>query len=264
MTATDTSELAKKKPEKRLTHGKRSKGGRNQSGRTTVRFRGGGVRKKLREVEFGQRKKGIPGTVEALEYDPNRTAFLALVKYQDGDRRYILAAQEMKVGQEVLVDEQTPLQAGNRMQLKHIPVGVDIYNIELTPGKGGQMVRSAGSSARILSHEGGYAQVLFPSREIRKVSVDAYASVGAVSNERWYLMNFGKAGRRRKMGRRPRVRGSAMNPVDHPHGGGEGRQPIGLKHPKTPWGKPARGVKTRKKKKQSDVFIVRRRQKRRR
>ncbi|MBI4133963.1 MAG: 50S ribosomal protein L2 [Candidatus Terrybacteria bacterium] len=264
MTGLDYSEIAKKRPEKALTRGKRRRGGRNSAGRITSRFRGGGHRRKLREIEFGQRKQGVPGVVEAIEYDPNRTAFLALIRYRDGDRRYILAPQGLAAGTPVLIDERTPLKSGNRAMLKYIPVGIEIHNVELFPGKGGQLVRSAGSAARIVAHEGGYAHVELPSSEVRRIPETAFASLGIVSNAEWISLTEGKAGRSRWRGRRPHVRGSAMNPVDHPHGGGEGRAPIGLKYPKTPWGKPALGVKTRKRKKSSGIFIVRRRQHKRR
>lgn len=260
----DYSSLAKRRPLKKLVRGHRRTGGRNTMGRLTTRSRGGGAKRLLRDVEFGQRKLGVSGVVEAIEYDPNRTAFLALVRYADGDRRYLLAPQGLAVGDQVLTDERTPLKPGNRLMLKHIPIGVDIYNVELLPGKGGQVVRSAGAAARIVAHEGGYAHVRLPSSEVRKVPGRAFASVGLVSNAEWSSVVFGKAGRRRHLGRRPHVRGAAMNPVDHPHGGGEGRAPVGLKHPKTKWGKPARGVRTRRKKKPSNVFIVRKRQKKRR
>lgn len=259
MSVVDLSGLSKKRPEKGLTRGKRSTGGRNNLGRITSRFRGGGHRRLYRIVEFGQKKLGVPGVVEALEYDPNRTSFLALVCYQDGDRRYIMAAQGMAVGDPLLTDLKAPLKPGNRLALKNIPVGIEIHNIELLPGRGGKIVRSAGSAARVLAHEGGFAHIVLPSREVRRIPEKAFASIGAVSNPEWSSQTFGKAGRCRWRGRRPHVRGTAMNPVDHPHGGGEGRSPIGLKHPKTPWGKPARGVKTRKKHKASNKFIMQRR-----
>ena len=264
MSVVVNKDLSKKKPEKRLVRGKKSSGGRNNRGRVTSRHRGGGVKRRYRQIEFGQAKLGVAGVVEALEYDPNRTAFIALIKYRDGDRRYILAPEGLKAGGNVLTDEETTLSPGNRMQLKNIPTGIEVYNIELMPGKRGQIVRSAGSFARILSFESGHAYVRLPSSEIRRIPEKAFASVGVVSNAEHASVNIGKAGRNRKRGRRPHVRGSAMNPVDHPHGGGEGRTGIGLKYPKTPWGKHALGVKTRKKKKQSNIFIVRRRQKHRR
>lgn len=263
MTDVDRSALARKRPEKRLSSGKRRTGGRNCYGCLTSRSRGGGHRKLLRDIVFGQEKLNVPGIVETLEYDPNRSAFIALVLYRDGDRRYLLAPQGLGKGQRVFTAPKTPLKTGNRLVLKNIPVGMQVYNIELFPGKGGQIVRAAGSSAQILAHEGGFAHVLLPSREIRRIHEGAFASLGVVSNPEWSSVTFGKAGRSRWHGRRPHVRGTAMNPVDHPHGGGEGRSPIGLKHPKTPWGKPALGVKTRNKKKPSGIFILQRRQKRR-
>lgn len=263
MSAIDRTLLNKKRPYGRLVFGKRRSGGRNNMGRVTSRFRGGGHRKLLRSVALGQEKLNIRGVVEAIDYDPNRSGFLALVRYQDGDRRFLLAPQGIAIGDSVLTAQRAPLKPGNRMALKNIPVGMQIYNIELVAGKGGQMVRSAGSSAQVLAQEGGFTHVLLPSREIRRIHEGAFASIGVVSNPEWSSFTIGKAGRSRWMGRRPRVRGTAMNPVDHPHGGGEGRAPIGLKYPKTPWGKHALGVKTRKRKKPSNVFIVQRRQKRR-
>jgi len=264
MTAVKNRDLAKKKPLKKLVKGKRRTGGRNSYGRITTRHRGGGAKRKLRTIDLGQTKLAVAGVVETIEYDPNRTAFLALVKYADGDRRYILAPDGLGMGDSVSTDTQTELKPGNRMQLKYIPAGIAIYNIEMTPGKGGQIVRSAGSSAQVLSFEAGFAYIRLPSSEIRRIPEEAYASIGVVSNAERSSLNIGKAGRNRHRGRRPHVRGSAMNPVDHPHGGGEGRSPIGMKHPKTPWGKPALGVKTRLKKKRSTKYIVRRRQKRKR
>ncbi len=264
MTVVYRPDVAKNGPKRSLVIGKKRTGGRNNLGRITTRHRGGGAKRKLRKVEFGQAKMGVSGVVEAIEYDPNRTAYIALVKYSDGDWRYILAPEDLKAGSNVLLDEKAPLTPGNRMQLKNIPAGVEIYNIELMPGKGGQIVRSAGASAHILSFESNHAYIRLPSTEIRRIPEGAYASIGIVSNVEYRSTNLGKAGRNRHRGRRPHVRGSAMNPVDHPHGGGEGRSPIGMKHPKTPWGKPALGVKTRAKKKKSNQFIVHRRAKRRR
>jgi large subunit ribosomal protein L2 len=264
MTAVKNQALSKEKPLKKLVKGKRRTGGRNSQGRVTTRHRGGGAKRKLRQVDLGQTKLQVSGTVETIEYDPNRTAFLALVKYTDGDRRYIIAPDGLAEGDAVKTDVATELKPGNRMQLKNIPAGIAIYNIEMVPGKGGQIVRSAGSSAQVLSFEAGFAYIRLPSSEIRRIPEEAYASIGVVSNAERSSLNIGKAGRNRHRGRRPHVRGSAMNPVDHPHGGGEGRSPIGMKYPKTPWGKPALGVKTRLKKKRSDKYIVRRRQKRRR
>jgi large subunit ribosomal protein L2 len=214
-----------------------------------------------RIVDFKQRKVDVPAVVKSIEYDPNRTAFIALIAYADGEKAYILAPSGMKVGDKLTFSAKAPLTTGNRMQIENIPVGTEIYNVELFPGKGGQVIRSAGSAGQVLAVEDNYALVKLPSTEVRKVHKTVYASIGRVSNESNMLVRVGKAGRSRHRGKRPAVRGSAMNPVDHPHGGGEGRQPIGLKYPKTPWGKPALGKKTRKKKKWSDKFIVSRRKK---
>lgn len=263
MMGLDFSMLSKKRPEKRLVSGKKRTGGRNFQGRITSRFRGGGAKKLLRDIDFGQAKLNVPGKVVALEYDPNRTAFIALVSFLDGDKRYMLAPHTLKVGDDILIAERTPVQAGSRMKLQNIPIGTQVHNIEFFPGKGGQLVRSAGSSAIVLAQEGTYTHVVLPSREVRRFPVEAFASVGVVSNPEWSAMVWGKAGRSRWRGRRSRVRGSAMNPVDHPHGGGEGRTTIGLKYPKTPWGKHALGVKTRKRHKSSNKFILQRRTKRR-
>lgn len=261
MSVVDFSVLTKSKPEKRLTAGLKSHAGRNSQGRITVRHQGGGHKKQYRLVDFKQNKFEIPGKVVSIEYDPNRTSFIALVNYKDGDKRYILAPQNLKVGDTVLTSESAPFETGNRLPLSKIPLGTFIHNIELSPNKGGQLARSAGSSVQLLSREGGYANLVLPSSEIRRVSENCLASIGALSNSEHNLVSIGKAGRSRWMGVRPTVRGSAMNPVDHPHGGGEGRQPIGLKFPKTPWGKHALGVKTRRKKKLSNKFIISRRKK---
>ena len=262
MTAVDFSVLAKKKPEKRLTFGHKRSGGRNFQGRITSRFRGGGAKRMLRQVDFGQEKRGVPGAVRAIEYDPNRTAFIALVSFKDGDWRYILSPDGLKEGDPILIDEQAPIRAGSRMMLKHIPTGTPVHNIALAPEGRGKLVRSAGTAAVVLSHEGRYTQCTMPSREVRLFLAHVFASVGTVSNAEWISTTTGKAGRSRLKGRRPHVRGSAMNPVDHPHGGGEGRSPIGLKYPKTPWGKHALGVKTRKRHKHSNSLILQRRTKR--
>lgn len=262
MTGIDFSLLTKKKPEKRLLkHIKRRFGRSSQSGRITVRHKGGGVKKFYRVIEFAQSRMNDSAQVIALEYDPNRTAFIALIEYEDKFRQYIIAPQGLKVGDKVIFSEKSPLSPGNRLKLKNIPVGTNVYNIELEPGRGGKLVRSAGSSAQVLAQEGGFTNLKMPSTEIRKINSEYFASIGMVSNpeSRFYVM--GKAGRVRLKGKRPTVRGSAMNPVDHPHGGGEGRQPIGLKHPKTPWGKPALGVKTRNVKKWTNKFIIQRRKK---
>lgn len=261
MTGIDFSLLSKKKPEKKLLKYIKRRVGRGSSGRITVRHKGGGVKKLYRIIEFSQTKLDIPAKVAAIEYDPNRTAFIALIEYKDGDRQYIIAPQDLKIDQEIIFSESAPLSPGNRLKLKNIPVGTNVYNIEMNPGKGGKIVRSAGSSAQVLAHDGPYTNLKMPSSEIRKFSRECFASVGMVSNPENRFYTIGKAGRARLKGKRPHVRGSAMNPVDHPHGGGEGRQPIGLKHPKTPWGKPALGAKTRKKKKWSNKLIIQRRKK---
>lgn len=261
MSVVDFSVLTKSKPEKRLTAGLRSHAGRNSQGRITVRHQGGGHKKQYRLVDFKQDKFEVPGKVVSIEYDPNRTSFIALVNYKDGDKRYILAPQNLKVGDAVLTSESALFETGNRLPLSKIPLGTFIHNIELSPNKGGQLARSAGSSVQLLSREGGYANLVLPSSEIRRVQENCMASIGVLSNPEHNLVSIGKAGRSRWMGVRPTVRGSAMNPVDHPHGGGEGRQPIGLKFPKTPWGKHALGVKTRRKKKLSNKFITSRRKK---
>lgn len=265
MTGIDFSELSKKKPEKGLLrYVRRSVGRSRSSGRITTRHKGGGVKKLYRVIEFAQTKLNMPAEVVALEYDPNRTAFIALIKYQNtNEKQYIIAPQGLKVGDVVNLsdDKSVGVKPGNRTQLKHLPVGTSVYNIELQPGRGGKLVRSAGSAAQVLAHEHGYTNLKMPSTEIRRVSGDCYATIGLVSNPENRFYRVGKAGKSRLKGRRPTVRGSAMNPVDHPHGGGEGRQPIGLKYPKTPWGKHALGVKTRNRKKWTNKFIIQRRKK---
>ena len=261
MSIVDFSHIAKKDPEKRLSSGKKRSGGRNFQGRITSRFRGGGARRIFRKIDFGQSKRDVPGTVRSIEYDPNRSAFVALVSFRDGDWRYILAPHGLRSGDEEYIGERAPNPVGSRMLLKNIPPGTQVHNIALVVQGPGKLVRSAGAAAIVLSHEGRYTQCTMPSREIRLFPTEAFASVGSVSNAEWSSTTIGKAGRSRLRGRRPHVRGSAMNPVDHPHGGGEGRAPIGLKHPKTPWGKPALGVKTRKRYKPSNAFIVQRRTK---
>jgi len=238
----------------------KKRAGRGVSGRITVRHRGRGVKRLYRIIDFGQEKLGISAKVIALEYDPYRTAYLVLVEYQDGDRRYILAPYQLNVGDEIICNEAAEIKIGNRMKLKNIPVGTQVYNIELEPGKGGKMARSAGSTAKVLAREAGLTHLAMPSGEIRKVPQECFASIGQVSRPEHRFITIGKAGRVRLKGRRPQVRGTAMNPCDHPHGGGEGKTPIGLKYPKTPWGKPALGVKTRKKK-WTDKYIVKRRSK---
>lgn len=253
--------LTKKKPEKSLLRPLKKKGGRNRAGRITIRHRGGGAKRHYRVIEFGQEKLGEPAKVIALEYDPNRTVFIALLEYEDGEKKYVLAPHGLKVEDEVIFAEKTPLKIGNRMKLKNIPVGTIVYNVELEPGRGGKMVRSAGAGCQVMAHENRYTNLKMPSTEIRRVSSECFVSVGQLSNPEHRFQKLGKAGASRRRGRRPEVRGSAMNPVDHPHGGGEGKAPIGLKHPKTPWGKPALGVKTRKKK-WTDKLILQRRKKR--
>jgi large subunit ribosomal protein L2 len=260
MTSVDYSVLTEKKPAKKLTKKLVSRAGRGSSGRITVRHKGGGHKRKYRLIDFKQcDKMGIPAKVVSIEYDPNRSSFIALVNYRDGEKRYILAPDGLKVGQEIICQKKASQEIGNRMELRNIPVGSQVYNIELQPGKGGQLIRSAGSSAQVMANENGYTQLKMASGEIRMVKDTCFASLGQLSNPEHNQVVIGKAGRSRWMGRRPTVRGSAMNPVDHPHGGGENRQPIGLrKGPKTPWGKLAYGVKTRKKK-SSDKLIIKRR-----
>lgn len=250
-------ELTTSKPLKRLTKSSSKTAGRNNRGVITVRHRGGGVARKYRNTDMKRTKNhGISGLVTSVEYDPNRTAYIMLVTYKNGDKRYHLAPAKIQVGDEVLTAEKTKIKVGNRMQLQNIPVGYDIYNIELQLDRGGQAVRSAGTAAKIIGIDDEYAQVQLPSKEVRIVPKTCYATIGRVSNIDHNLITIGKAGRKRKMGRRPQVRGKAMNPNDHPHGGGEGGSPIGLKHPKTPWGMPALGRKTRKRK-DTNKFIVR-------
>jgi large subunit ribosomal protein L2 len=253
----------KKKPEKSLLRKKKSIAGRSK-GKISVRHKGGGHKQKYRLIDFKQNKFGIPATVAAIERDPNRSAFIALLHYKDGEKRYILATHDVKTGQELHFGPEAPIKNGNRTQVKNIPVGTIISNVELFPGRGGQVIRSAGSGAKLTAVEGKDAQIKMSSGEIRLINSECYATIGQVSNFEHNAVTIGKAGRKRLMGIRPTVRGSAMNPVDHPHGGGEGRQGIGLKHPKTPWGKPALGKKTRKKHKYSNKFIIKRRTKKRR
>lgn len=261
MTGYDFSNLSKIEPLKKLTVGFKRDKGRNNQGRVTTRHRGGGAKRLYRLIDFKQEKMDIPAKVFSIEYDPNRTVRVARLHYADGEKRYILAPEGLKVGDEVVVSERTKLESGNRMKLKNIPQGTVIHNIELRPGRGGQVVKSAGSSATVLAHEGEYVQVILPSSEVRRFHGDVMASIGQLSNIEHSSIVIGKAGRNRYLGWRPAVRGTAMNPVDHPHGGGEGRTGIGLKYPKTPWGKHALGVKTRNRKKKSSKFIVRRRKK---
>ena len=250
-------ELTKgKKPEKSLMKRIKKMAGRNNQGKLTVRHQGGGHKQLYRMIDFKQRDKvGIPGTVKALEYDPNRTAFIMLVNYADGEKRYHIAPDQMKVGTEIIAKEKAKIQVGNRMALKSIPVGYDIHNVELKFGRGGQIVRSAGSKGKVVAVEGPYAQVEMPSGEVRLIDKNCFATIGVVSNIDYSNVKLGKAGRSRWKGIRPSVRGKAMNPNDHPHGGGEGNQPIGLPSPVTPWGMPTLGFKTRKRK-YSDGMIV--------
>ncbi len=251
--------ITDKAPEKSLLAPIKKRAGRSH-GKISVRHQGGGVKRRYRVIDFRQDKHDIPGTIAHLEKDPNRSALIALVHYVDGEKRYVLATDGMKQGQEIISGKSVPVANGNRMLLRNIPVGTTICNIEMQIGKGGQIVRSAGSQATLMALDGPMAQVKLASSEIRMVSKDCYATLGQVSNFEHSAERIGKAGRARHMNRRPAVRGSAMNPVDHPHGGGEGRQPIGM-HPKTPWGKPALGKKTRKSKKASNKYIIRRRAK---
>lgn len=247
-------------PHKPLLLKKKRRGGRNAFGRITMRHQGGGHKRRLRDVDFLYDKKDIPAKIETIEYDPFRSAFIGLVLYRDGARRYVIVPKTMKVGDSFVVSADAPLTAGNRLPLGSIPVGTFVYNIEISPGAGARLVRSAGNFAEVVAHDAGYAQIKLPSTEIRKISDLAWASVGTVGNEEYNLVVIGKAGRSRWMGIRPTVRGTAMNPVDHPHGGGEGRQGRGLRRAKTMWGKPSgKGQKTRTPKKYSNVFIISRR-----
>lgn len=256
MTRDTFEEITKSSPEKNLTYIKKEKAGRNNTGKLTVRHRGGGHKKRIRIVDFkSQDKAGIPAKVTAIEYDPNRTAYLMLLTYADGEKRYQIAPIGINVGDEIITKSKCKVKTGNRMTLQNIPVGYAIYNVELQPGKGGQLAKTAGSSAKLVSLEGPKAQVELPSGEIRLIEKKCFATIGTVSNADHGNIKIGKAGRSRWLGRRPQVRGKVMNPVDHPHGGGEGRNSIGLKAPKTPWGLPALGVKTRNRK-STDKFIV--------
>ena len=261
MTTLDNSELTKVKPEKSLVVTLKKNGGRNNQGRITVRHQGGGEKRKYRIIDFKRNKDGIKGNVASIEYDPNRTANIALIKYSDGEKRYIIAPKGLKVGDVIESGENADIKVGNCLPLSKIPEGTVVHNVELKEGKGGQLARSAGSSVQILGVEGKYTLLRLTSGEVRKVLSTCRAVIGEVGNEDYELVNLGKAGRKRHMGIRPTVRGSVMNPNDHPHGGGEGRAPIGRKGPVTPWGKPALGYKTRKGKKQSDDLIIRRRKK---
>ena len=259
MTVSDFSEITKKTPEKSLLAKKKEKAGRNSYGRITVRHQGGGNRQKYRIIDFKRNKVDMPATVIGIEYDPNRSANIALIQYEDGEKAYILAPQGLTDGDKVISSDKADIKPGNCMPISAIPVGTMIYNIELHKGKGAQFVRSAGMSAQLMAKEGKYAHVRMPSGEMRLINVDCRACIGQVGNLEAENVKLGKAGRTRNMGIRPTVRGSVMNPVDHPHGGGEGRAPVGHAGPLTPWGKPALGYKTRNKKKLSNKFIVKRR-----
>ena len=259
MTVTDYSQLSKVAPEKSLLEPLKKNSGRNSYGRITVRHRGGGNRRKYRIIDFKRDKDNMSAEVMTIEYDPNRSAFIALVKYEDGEKRYILAPNGLKVGDKVESGSQADITVGNALPLADIPIGTVIHNIELYPGRGAQLVRSAGNEAQLMGKEGAYALVRLPSGEMRKIAIGCKASIGTVSNIDHENVNYGKAGRVRNMGWRPTVRGSVMNPCDHPHGGGEGKSPVGRPGPVTPWGKPALGYKTRKQHHRTDKFIVKRR-----
>jgi len=251
-------EITKSSPEKSLLEPKKRSGGRNNMGRITAFHRGGGHKRHYRVVDFKRKKHNIPATVKAIEYDPNRTARLALLFYIDGEKRYIIAPDGLKVGDKLMSGENSEIRVGNALPLEKIPLGMAIHNIEVVPGKGGQVARSAGSSAQLMAKEGDFALIRMPSSEIRRFHLNCYATIGQVSNIEWNNVSLGKAGRNRWLGRRPHVRGVAMNPIDHPMGGGEGKS-SGGRHPCSPWGQLAKGLKTRRKRKKSDIFIVKRR-----
>lgn len=260
MTQADFSEITRTHPEKTLVAGRQRISGRDGKGQVSVRHRGGGHKKLWRSIDFRQMdKQGVPAKVIGIEYDPNRSARIALLQYVDGEKRYVLAPQGLKPNEQVVSAPRTKVKVGNRMQLQHIPVGYKVFNIEMQAGQGGKIVRSAGTAATLVGFDGAYALIELPSSEMRKVRRECAATIGIVSNPDHNLVTIGKAGRIRWMGRRPQVLGTAMNPVDHPHGGGEGHTSIGLKAPKTPWGKKAFGVKTRRRKRKSSDFIIRRR-----
>ncbi len=261
MTVSTFEEITKKTPEKSLTMNLKTSAGRNVHGRITSRHRGGGVKRRYRIIDFRRNKDGIPARVASIEYDPYRTAYIALLNYVDGEKRYIIAPVGVKVGDILESGEEADIKVGNALKLKDMPVGTTIHNIEMTPGKGGQIARSAGADAQLMAKEGKYAHVKLPSGEVRLISLECKATIGQVGNISHELITLGKAGKSRYLGRRPHVRGSAMNPVDHPHGGGEGRTPIGRPSPMTPWGKKTLGLKTRKKSKKSNDYIIRRRTK---
>ena len=258
MSTTDYTGLSKCGPEKSLLAPLNKKSGRNSYGRITVRHRGGGNRRKYRIIDFKRDKFDVPATVATIEYDPNRSAHIALLKYEDGEKRYILAPADLKVGDKVISGQAADIKVGNAMPLTSIPVGTIVHNVEMYPGRGGQLARAAGNSAQLMAKEGAYALLRLPSGELRNVPAECMATIGVVSNEDHINVKIGKAGRTRHMGIRPTVRGSVMNPCDHPHGGGEGKSPIGRPGPVTPWGKPALGYKTRAKHKRSDKLIVKR------
>ncbi|MBI2448064.1 50S ribosomal protein L2 [Candidatus Microgenomates bacterium] len=259
MIVADFSVLSGSRPTKKLLAKRKQRAGRGGRGSITVRHRGGGAKRHIRLVDFGQYKLHVPGKVASIEYDPNRGAYIMLVVYKDGDKRYLLAPEGIKIGHDVIISERAAIKPGNRLKLTNIPTGITIHNIELSAGRGGQIVRGAGNSATLMAKENDYVTIKMPSSELRLVHKNCYASIGSVSNSEHNLITIGKAGRSRWMGIRPTVRGSAMNPVDHPHGGGEGKAPIGLKKgPKTPWGKKAMGVKTRRNK-STDKYILKRR-----
>ena len=253
------SEITKSKPEESLIKKNHRNKGRNNRGVITIRHRGGGHKRRYRIIDFKRNKYGVEGIVASIEYDPNRNARIALIHYQDGEKRYILHPKDLKVSDKILAGAGSPLTIGNTLPLAEIPLGSSIHNIELIPNKGGQLVRAGGTSAKILAKEGNYVTLRLPSKEIRLIRQECFATIGEVSNNDAFLVQSGKAGRTRWLGKRPTVRGSVMNPCDHPHGGGEGRAPIGRTRPLTPWGKPALGKKTRKRKKLSDAYILRRR-----
>lgn len=253
------TEITKSKPEKSLIQKNHRTKGRNNRGVITIRHRGGGHKRRYRLIDFKRNKYGIEGLIAAIEYDPNRNARIALIHYTDGEKRYILHSKNLQVGDKIISGLEAPFQIGNTLPLMNIPLGTSIHNIELIPNRGGQLVRSAGTSAKILAKEGDYVTLRLPSKEIRLIRKECFATIGEVSNNDAFLVQSGKAGRTRWLGKRPTVRGSVMNPCDHPHGGGEGRAPIGRTRPLTPWGKPALGIKTRKRKKLSDAYILRRR-----
>ncbi|MBR0213325.1 MAG: 50S ribosomal protein L2 [Solobacterium sp.] len=259
MSTLANDKITKSVPEKSLVEPKNSTGGRGNTGRVTTRHHGGGVKQKYRVIDFKRNKDGVEGRVAAIEYDPNRNANIALINYMDGEKRYIIAPQNLTVGTKIISGEAVDIKVGNAMELKSIPEGTYVHCVELFPGRGGQMARAAGCSAQILGFDGPYATLRLSSGEVRKVLANCRATIGVVGNEDYNLISWGKAGRNRRKGIRPTVRGSAMNPVDHPHGGGEGRTPVGRKSPMTPWGKKAMGVKTRRHKKASNALIMSRR-----